>query len=66
MDKDKEIELFNSLGEKINSINISELNQSVNSYQIDPEVIGSLSSGIYLVKLRLDGKVAGSCKIVKR
>lgn len=66
VNKAKEIQLFNSLGKMVTSINITEQNQSVNSYQIDPKVVGSLSSGIYLVKLRIDGKEAGSCKIVKK
>lgn len=64
--KDKEIEIFNSLGKKVKSINISQLNQPINSYQLDSKDVDSLISGIYLVKLRIDGKEAGSCKIIKR
>lgn len=66
LDKDKMLEIYNSLGEKIKSINISELNQTSNSYQLDAKDVAYLSKGIYFIQFKLDGLVAGSCKIVKK
>ncbi|HEY3370011.1 MAG TPA: VIT domain-containing protein [Prolixibacteraceae bacterium] len=66
LNKDKTLDIFNALGEKIKSINISALNHTSNSYQLDAETVARLSVGIYFIQLRLDGTVAGSCKIVKK
>jgi Ca-activated chloride channel family protein len=66
LNKDKMLEIYNSSGQKIKSLNISGLNQTINSYQFTPEVIASFSEGIYLIQLKLDGIAAGSCKIVKK
>ena len=62
--KEKLLEIFNSTGEKIKSINISGLNQTKNNYKLTDEDI--TSGGIYLVQLVLDGIPEGSCKIVKK
>ena len=64
--KDKVLEIYNSLGEKIESINISALNQTSNSFQLTPKDIALSSQGIYFIQLKLNGIVAGSCKIVKK
>lgn len=66
LNKDKLIEIYNSSGQKIKTINISGLNQTTNYYQFTPEDIVSFSVGIYLVQFKLDGITAGSCKIVKK
>lgn len=66
LNKDKVLEIFNSSGEKIKSLNISGLNQTTNYYQFTPEDIASLSAGIYLIQFKLNGIAAGTCKIVKK
>lgn len=66
LNKDKTLDIYNRLGQKIKTINISGLNHKTNNYQLTPNEIGSLSQGVYLIQLKLDGVVAGSCKIVKK
>ncbi len=66
LNKEKMIEIYNSSGQKIQMINISELNHASNSYQLTAKDIGHLSQGIYLIQLRMDGIVSGTCKIVKK
>ncbi len=64
--KEKSLEVYNSSGQKIETISVSSLNQASNSYQFSPEESSSLSSGIYMLQLKIDGKASGSCKIVKK
>jgi len=66
LSKAKEIEVYNSIGQKIKSISISELNQIQNEYQFTPEDINLLTKGIYLIQLKLDGVLAGTCKLIKK
>jgi Ca-activated chloride channel family protein len=62
--KEKLLEIYNSTGEKIKTIDISGLNQTTNNYKLTDEDI--TSAGVYLVQLLIDGVPAGSCKIVKK
>lgn len=64
--KEKILEIYNSLGQKIKTITITELNSKSNHYQLTNEDVGNLSQGIYLIQLRLDGRKAGTCKIIKK
>lgn len=64
LEKEKLLEIYNSTGEKIKTIDISLLNQSNNNYKLTDKDIQS--AGIYLVQLIIDGAPAGSCKIVKK
>ncbi len=64
LDKEKLLEIFNSTGEKIKTIDITGLNQTTNNYKLADEDIES--AGMYLVQLIIDGVPAGSCKIVKK
>jgi Ca-activated chloride channel family protein len=64
--KAKTLEIYNVLGEKMASVDVSELKHQSNSYQFAPEVLRPLSNGIYFIHLRLNGMDSGICKIIKQ
>lgn len=66
LDKEKMLEIYNSTGQKIKTINMNWLNHTTNWVQLTPDDIDFNSGGIYLIQLKLDGQLAGSCKIAKK
>lgn len=61
--KSKQLEIFDGLGRLITSIDISSLNEAINTLNLDDAV--QLEKGVYIVSLRIDGVKTSTGKFIK-